>query len=379
MMTDIKRMVVEEVISQLKEIMSRPGGKEFRRGPYGGATTDTMADIGVKHHQAMSGEIKMKLEFIKTIRDSFNPNSSEFRLAQDILDNCLDRMSPPTPNQLDLLAKLYAKKKHEGVALKAKFPMKLTTELSPSTYASAATKSKAQGRWGQLSKFRTEVFSKLIKKGFVVMIDSQIYKLFPTPQNFSAEDNEIFVGCTSRALSGEEGPNIHIYYNIDKDAFFWKDQKASGQAPIDSLRISRNSAFRLTALAKALNTQTKVNVGSFNILDRYVDDDTKTQIANAEKDASVSENEIDYPHQQDFYHPEAEDERCPWCGDNVQLKHGTDSKGQFISCGACGKKNYTEPIKEEFDNWVCMECHYRSPKRFSRCPKCSSGEIENLG
>ena len=36
-------------------------------------------------------------------------------------------------------------------------------------------------------------------------------------------------------------------------------------------------------------------------------------------------------------------------------------------------------IAEEFDSWTCMECHYRSPKRFSRCPKCGSGEVENLG
>jgi len=51
----------------------------------------------------------------------------------------------------------------------------------------------------------------------------------------------------------------------------------------------------------------------------------------------------------------------------------------FRSAAAPDLKRSKDPIWEEFDIWTCMECHYRSPKRFSRCPKCGSGEVENLG
>jgi uncharacterized Zn finger protein (UPF0148 family) len=36
-------------------------------------------------------------------------------------------------------------------------------------------------------------------------------------------------------------------------------------------------------------------------------------------------------------------------------------------------------LDEELDRWTCMSCHYQSSKRFSKCPKCGSGETENLG
>ena len=43
--------------------------------------------------------------------------------------------------------------------------------------------------------------------------------------------------------------------------------------------------------------------------------------------------------------------------------------------------NYTDKQKiiEEFDRWTCMECHYESSTRFTKCKRCGSQEVENLG
>ena len=73
------------------------------------ARFNTPQDAGIKKHDARSSEMEMKFEFIKTVRDRFQPGSKDYKTCDSILEYCIDRMTAPTPGQQDLLIKLYMK------------------------------------------------------------------------------------------------------------------------------------------------------------------------------------------------------------------------------------------------------------------------------
>jgi hypothetical protein len=67
-------------------------------------------DKGVLEHSKRQGELQMKFNFIRTVRDSFKKDTANWRTLDSILDNAETRQEV-SQKQMDYVAYLYTKKK----------------------------------------------------------------------------------------------------------------------------------------------------------------------------------------------------------------------------------------------------------------------------
>ena len=65
-------------------------------------------DKAVLAHTARKGELQMKFEFIKTVRNSFRVGTEYHKTLDSILNTALDHQEV-TQRQMDYVAALYAK------------------------------------------------------------------------------------------------------------------------------------------------------------------------------------------------------------------------------------------------------------------------------